>query len=415
MGEPFYEQETNEEPTTKPTNERRGSNPDSAVAMLIEKQKSRIPVKKCNTNPWSFKVPKSGTGVCKCASFSKELNSERDSVAMDLMKEEQRCSFDSFDTTKESSDKLIATLQSKSIKINTCLSTNKIKRQAETNEKQATKRYTKNGDTGVANCSAHARSRSYASSMDTDLPRGRSNSTGVAKHPKTGGKGLAEVQSYSMEDITSNLQMRLLKYKPSASFEEAIQKGYHSDTKCNVNEEQLGPLVENNNTTAHKRQINGPMRQHTRDSVLSDDVFVDEYTIDNLYSSHQNKCDSKTLPNPKSYKSGSVASNLMMQKHRIVRKPSKKMMTMSFDSDSHSSSIELTKDELIVSSVDEVYEDETCHVSDEMEIQGVKVLPAELLTEVNENTLAALKRHGSSLNVAPSCDNSPREQFTQGV
>ena len=88
---------------------------------------------------------------------------------------------------------------------------------------------------------------------------------------------------------------------------------------------------------------------------------------------------------------------------------SQKLMAISFDAGSYSSSIELARNTLYVTGVNEGSGSTVINTRDSGEQN--KTLPDRMLVEVDEAVLASRKRHGSSINVVPS---SPRPFVKQG-
>ena len=405
LGEPFYEQENKDGPTT--SEKAQTTQEDSAVATMLQKHKSRIPVKKSKTNPWSVKIPKSGTGVCTCGGFSKTMSHAHDAtvfdsknchkkcsdVATDLMQEENRESLGHEEDNEETltEDRFMSTLKSKSMR-------------------------SKPNASNQTNCGTKSKQHSnviYYKSSGTlkSHPRDRSYSMGAAKEQckaKTD-----QPQSYSMEDIS--VPTYHLHRKPSASFEEAMERGYNSDTRVcvphnNVFKEDSKAVTEKKNTNNSSKfgnldlPQNGFRKQSMFDSPLSDDVFMKENFIDDIFQRNQQKSNicAQSLPSFSTFKP-EIPSEIKNLK--TSRSHTQKITMVSFDSNSRRSSIELTKDDLYVSKLGEDNGIEPCHSSETSEI-----FPFDVFTEVSASTLAALKRHGSSLNVAPSSnDNSPRE------
>ncbi|XP_052820979.1 ras-interacting protein 1-like [Mya arenaria] len=424
-GEPFYNQEvipTNQNSANNTRDDKsQESEPTYAV---VQKSKVKLPVKRNGMNLWSYKVPKPGSGVCQCTENSDNDDVTRNSLTSDLMSEERRENVESSDSSREhDKNEFIATALSRSLKLNIkpiCKTENK--------EKNVTPRYVKNkhASGNVADCSA----RTLPKSLQM---RNRSNSIGA--HSKKPHDASKQTLSFSVED----LPVKMLRHKPSASFEEAIERGYTSDTvhvkSASISEDEFShtkPSVISSSLSLNKsvKPVIVPrshlVRRHkslvtsTSNSVSSDEVFVDEVDIDNLYQSHSGSIPFQTLPNKlSSFKPISTSKDSMVNPKKL-KTNTQKIMAVSFDANSRRSSIELTKDELFLHDADINLEyaddnvnvretdDNSSDIEEMLDSEVNEEYSGELFTEVNEQTLADLKRHGSSLNVAPSCETSPR-------
>lgn len=403
MTEPFFELEHKESSDDYITQERRASHPESSLIKLLQTQKSRIPLKKCNSNPWSVQVPKAGTGVCNCANLPSDKLVTSGTLASDLMKDEQR---ERVQTTESNNDKgektSSASAQSGAYNVEKEVKGNQAFCKSEQKGKQFVQKYQKNVPSGnVADCSARTLPKSLQNREKIKLKQLQNR--------------ISQAHSFSVDD----LPLRLLKHRPSASFEEAIERGYTSDTyhskSASISETEEDNVTKqnaNSGKTSGKLRIprNGIKRHKSlvSDSVLSDDVFLGENTIDNIYKGYLSDISVQPLPNKMSFRPLPTSSNVP---HKL-RNNSQRMTSLSFESESRRSSIELTRDELFVDNIDDTKDMtvENCIVNadDKFEPEVHEAFPVELFTEVNESTLAALKRHGSSINVAPSSENSPR-------
>ncbi|XP_045211563.2 ras-associating and dilute domain-containing protein-like [Mercenaria mercenaria] len=399
FAEPFFEQENKEMADENETSERRASHPESSLMMLLQKQKSRIPVKKCNTNPWSFKVPKPGTGVCNCANVPADELATSGTLASDLMKEEHREQPESNEHSKDPRE--TNTVRAKSSE-RRAQNNAQVACKTEQKGKQLVQRYQKSVPSGnVADCSARTLPKSLQIKERNKLKQLQSR--------------ISQAHSFSVDD----LPLRLLKHRPSASFEEAIERGYTSDTyhskSASISEAEEDTLTKEK-TQEVKPEVktrvprNG-IRRHkslVTDSVSSDEVFHSENNIDNLYKDYLSDINAQPLPNKMSFKPLPTSVNPQLK----LRTNAQKMTSVSFEPESRRSSIELTRDDLFISNANHLKRANTGidddGADDIFEPETSEAFPGELFTEVNESTLAALKRHGSSLNVAPSSENSPR-------
>lgn len=403
-GDPFYEHQADDNTKSHIETETATNTMHSE-----QKQMSRIPVKKCNTNPWSFKVPKPVTGACNCAASSADAVTPADTLASDLMKEEQRDCFVNIDTIRETRSDLIAAVQSRSsrvrpkIKQNNCVT--------EIKNKQNSRYQNCNVSANVADCSARTLPKSH-------YTRDRSNSTGI--NTRQSQVKVGQGHSFSVDDLSR----RLLNHRPSASFEEAIERGYISDTAYkggdSISEEEIPIFV--NECSKSRNEPNKPhknlLRRHhseVADTCVStsvDEVFVDDGCLDCVLNGYHGDMTSQISPKHMTRQikpvSTSYSNGHVPYPHKL--RDNHKLLAVSFESQPRRASIELTKDNLILHRADDSFLNagDKVHATDDSSDTDTEPLPGELFTEINEHTLAALKRHGSSLNVAPSSENSPR-------
>lgn len=410
MADPFYEQENEENVPEETRKERRHSLPESSLMALMKKRKSSIPVKKCKTNPWIVKVPKAGTGVCNCANVLSDERESEDTLASDLMKEEHRERIETADSQRKTErNKGISPLLRKAYGNNVSGSYKPSLCKSET--KCNVPAYQKlSSFANVANCSARTLPKSLQIRERNKLKQLQNK--------------LSQGHSFSIED----LPMRLLRHRPSASFEEAIERGYTSDTYAAKSDSQSEPEevksqslnskspLEQKPTPKPRLPRNGIKRHKSlvTDSASSDDVFLDETAIDSLYKCYLSDIPASLLPKMSTFRPISTSSN------STLKLRSQKLSSVSFESSSKRSSVELAEDDLFVNNVDQVYDKEsqvkTFSVSGVIvEPEARDFYPGDVFTEVNENTLASRKRHGSSLNVAPSAENSPRTSAYEEV
>lgn len=403
MTEPFFEQEHKESSDEYITQERRASHPESSLIRLLQTRRSRIPLKKCNSNPWSVKVPKAGTGVCNCANLPSDKQVTPDTLASDLMKDEQRERVQTIESNNDKGEKISsASTKSGTYNMEKEVKSNQAFCKSEQKGKQFVQKYQKNVPPGnVADCSARTLPKSLQNKEKIKLKQLQNR--------------ISQAHSFSVDD----LPLRLLKHRPSASFEEAIERGYTSDTyhskSASISEAEEDTITKQNinsgKTNGNLRTPRNGIKRHkslVTDSVSSDDVFLGENIIDNMYKDYLSDISVQPLPNKMSFRPFPTSSNVP---HKL-RNNSQRMTSLSFESQSRRSSIELTKDELFVDNIDNANHVtvDNCIVSagDKFEPEVHEAFPVELFTDVNESTLAALKRHGSSINVAPSSENSPR-------
>jgi hypothetical protein len=381
--------------------EGKSSDPESALISMLHKQKSRLPVKKCNTNPWA-KVPKPGTGVCNCANVPADELATSGTLASDLMKEERREQTETSEQIKDSVDISSMYVKASEIRANNNNNNSQTLCKTEQKGKQSAQRYQKSVMSGnVADCSARTLPKSLQIKERTKLKQLQSR--------------ISQAHSFSVDD----LPLRLLKHRPSASFEEAIERGYTSDTyhckSASISEAEEDNLEKEQTTdvkvAVKSRTPRNGIRRHkslVSDSVSSDEVFHSENHIDTIYKGYLSDIATQPLPNKMSFKQLSTSVNSQLK----LRTNAQKLTSVNFDSQSRRSSIELTKDDLFINKGNNLKSATTGidfeQADDMCETETHEAFPGELFTEVNESTLAALKRHGSSLNVAPSSENSPR-------
>ena len=425
-GDSFYDQESvssNEKGACNnniSTKENRGK--ESPTYATVQKAKGKLPIKRNGINLWTYKVPQPTNGVCHCSENSDSDDVNQASLTLDLLREERRETVESSDSSREHDkhDNTTASL-SRSLKLNI-----KPVCKSETKDKTAiTPRYVKNKhlNGNVADCSA----RTLPKSLQLRI---RSNSHTSTTEPRSNNK---QLHSFSVED----LPVRVLRQRPSASFEAAIERGYSSDV--NIAHKKSASLSEDESQRLRpsktpqslhetmKPTVSSRLPMHKRRSALlkagthsvsSDDVFVDNPT-GKIYNQETKEILMQSLPHKFTlFKPISTSSQELRSKQfHVTNNPNIK--ALNFDSNSRRSSIELTKDNLYFHNGDalddaddnfeisrtnengsDVDDDSTCDADEEFS--------GELFTEVNEKTLADMKRHGSSLNVAPSCENSPR-------
>ncbi|XP_060583806.1 ras-associating and dilute domain-containing protein-like [Ruditapes philippinarum] len=399
IADPFFEHENKEQADEKLKIEGKSSNPESALISMLHKQKSRLPVKKCNTNPWA-KVPKPGTGVCNCANVPADELATSGTLASDLMKEERREQTETSEQIKDLVDISSMYVKASEIRANNNNNNSQTMCKTEQKGKQSTQRYQKSVMSGnVADCSARTLPKSLQIKERTKLKQLQSR--------------ISQAHSFSVDD----LPLRLLKHRPSASFEEAIERGYTSDTyhckSASISEAEEDNLEKKQTTDVpvKSRTPRNGIRRHkslVSDSVSSDEVFHSENHIDTIYKGYLSDIATQPLPNKMSFKQLSTSVNSQLK----LRTNAQKLTSVNFDSQSRRSSIELTKDDLFINKGNNLKSATTGidfeQADDMCETETHEAFPGELFTEVNESTLAALKRHGSSLNVAPSSENSPR-------
>lgn len=406
----------------------------ASLEMSRAKQRTRIPVKKSNTNPWTLKVPKPGTGICKCATlprsppncqgcnFSDDKRNTTDTLMSDLMSEENRDNLESGEKYKVSKEKVISQIHKKT---NNAEDTNTARIR-----KSGTKTLNRSDcfKGNISNCSAR-NVKPYL--------RERSHTVGNEKELQSCLTKKTNKQSVSMEDV--NLPFMYRKPILSASFYEAIERGNERENRriSNVSNasSQLGSISESviclglpnrsaetgtGNEESQSLGIDHASgdvrtseleRQNTTESLLSDDVFIEE-SLDNFYrkSVKEINIDEKHsfLPENNTFKPISTSS----KDNRRSSSQSQKLMAISFDAGSYSSAIELARNTLYVSGVNEVSGDNSDQDLAIMKCDNMnEKLPEGMLVEVNEDILASRKRHGSSINVVP---NSPRLCLKQG-
>ncbi|KAH3869879.1 hypothetical protein DPMN_033052 [Dreissena polymorpha] len=388
----------------------------------IQKTRLRIPAKDGLTQ-W---VAKPGTGVCSCAEHTESDDLEHTSLAHDLLMDERRETLETADLYRALHDvKDNSVLKQKSLsQLKASLNVKSIINKSETKEINTPSRYLKNGQVSgnVADCSARTLPRSLQIKY-------RNLSSGLkAKQLQ---KRFKQGQSFSVEDLPT----QMLTHRPHASFEEAIERGYTSDTPNknseSISEEESSPTNTSSTSDCNSPNVtikaprtprNGIIRRHkslvtsVTSSVFSDDVFVDNAKTDSSFQGHHSLPIKFSTFKPIST---SEQADSKLSKHRSNLH---KLTEVSFDKSTRRSSIELTRDDLYFNHADDTLEQTICSVNvrksaDEDDIgsdddeasfeDGQELFPGELFTEVNEKTLSAMKRHGSSLNVAPSCENSP--------
>lgn len=400
MADPFYEHENNETTNEVTVNGMKNCHSQSVYETLIKKQRAKIPIKKSNTNPWACKVPRAGTGVCNCGNVQTNGVATEDTLASDLMKDEHRDHVTLSDASKELKD-LYSKPINKPIKhklelSKTCQNNRQASCQTTSKNKQSGKLYEKRkGD--VADISASTLPKSMQIRQKNKLKQMQNK--------------LNQAHSFSVED----LPLRLLRHRPSASFEEAIERGYTSDTFQDNKSSSMEADEDNRlqpNTVLNKPRVlrNGVKRHKSLVSeiVNSDDVFLDENAVDHLYKDYIDVL--MEHRHDKEQSNGKLVSSLKQPSLKLKTLP-QKLTSVSFESVSRRSSLELTKDDLFINDVNVVTNEITTdNEADELQEPEVcEAFPGELFTEVSAGTLAAMKRHGSSLNVAPPSEsNSPR-------
>ena len=253
-----------------------------------------------------------------------------------------------------------------------------------------------NSGTSVSNCSA----RPLQISLQ---PKGKSSSMRASRSQPPEIK-VNPRQSFSIADPPQ----RFFRCHPSASFEEAIERGYISDQMnrtSDVSEDELpGPGCSRTKvkdkmsplTSSRLSISSGPSV-----SIFDDKVIIDEDGVESMYNNYGETTlpDTSILKQSNYYKTLSTSECNLTHAQKIKNV---KLTTVSFDSRTRRASVELTKDKLFLHDADDRMPGAgDCSDSD------TEQLPEELFTEVNERTLAYLKRHGSSLNVAPSAESSP--------
>ena len=395
---------------------------EGPIQSAFESQKSRIPVRKSITNPWALRLPAAGSGVCNCATLPRSVaqckgckhsgthcdlkqHTSEQTLMSDLMLEENRENLELGDRYKAPKEKILANLQKKTNIVDNGVTNRVCKSENKTGNRLNSLK------SNVSNCSAR-NVKPYI--------RERSNTVGNEKDIRAALKDKAGVQSVSMDDV--NLPFMYRKPILSASFYEAIERGYESDRRPNrhkssstnhlesINERLQRPSVVlhgNNIVDSSVSSSQTLNRQNTRDSILSDDVFIEE-SLDNFYRKNmKNKISDNfnVLPDKNTFKLISTSS----KSDQSNSCSSQKLMAISFDAGSYSSSIELARNTLYVTGVNEGSGSTVINTRDSGEQN--KTLPDRMLVEVDEAALASRKRHGSSINVVPS---SPRPFVKQG-
>ena len=402
----------------------------------IRGPRSRMPVKKSNTNPWTLKVPKSSAGVCNCATFPRspphckgckyrgipgEGNTNvAETLMSDLMFEERRESTEDPENQTDTKVKAV----------------NAILKKTDNSIRDASiERTERVGSKTLSRSSAFKSNVSNVSVRNTNtFRRERSNTVGNSKELISCLKKKPANQSVSLEDV--NLPFMYRKPILSASFYEAIERGYENKSRRSSNvssaSSQLGNISEHvqNGIERLNTEANIATREHTSNpsktrpnlsefdnnesqsrnetESLSDDVFAEE-SLDRFYCKSVQEIntaeDYSFLPESNTFKPISTSTS----DNRRTSSQSQKLLAISFDAGSHSSAIELAQNTLYVSGVNEIVGNQNVDVIKRAPMN--EKLTEGMFVEVNEDVLASRKRHGSSINVVP---NSPRLCIKQG-
>ena len=339
----------------------------------------------------------------------------------DLMSEERRENIKEHGRYNEPKDKVISAILKKTDNGSKAKDVN-----IERNIKIGSKTLSKSSafKSNVSNCSAR---------NNGPYIRERSNTVGNGKELQSCLKKKPNDHSVSLEDV--NLPFMYRKPILSASFYEAIERGHENKSRrpSNVSSasSQLGSISERlqndvgtlNAETKTKTRSSGTgqqltelnsselQRQNKTESLLNDDAFVEE-SLDNFYRKNVQEINAAEeysfLPETNTFKPISTSS---MDNKRSCSQ-SQKLLAISFDAGSHSSAIELARNTLYVSGVNEVSGNSSNHNMNMINsAQMNERLSDAMFIEVNEDVLASRKRHGSSINVVP---NSPRLCIKQG-
>lgn len=378
--DPFYVHEGETVTRTRRESSNVNGSTVNGVSFLHSKPTKKVQLKKCNTNPWSLKLP--GGGSCHYSSTTCNKRVSGDTLSSELIQDEKRENID----IAEANDS-----KSKSWP----LKAYKKASQSESRSKHGNiyKKLSISSNSSVSNCSART------------LPK--KLQPGVRTKSRKPEVKVSLQQSFSSEDY----QPRFSRCQLSASFEQAIERGYASDTVNPSGDLSEDDLPDPGCSKTKSKQENAFVAKKTPPrmtlnggnsvSIFHDEIFIDEDGVESMYTDCEDTGAPDSMPCPlsKYFKPLSTSeSNLThAQKHR-----SNKLTTVSFDSQSRRSSIELTKDKLILHNARNIMRE-----AEELSDTDTEQLPGDVFTEVNESTLEYLKRHGSAINVAPSAENSP--------
>ncbi|KAL4240013.1 hypothetical protein ACF0H5_000808 [Mactra antiquata] len=396
IADPFYEHEDKETPHEGTRAAAKVG--QSVYETLVKKQKTKVSMKKCNMSQWTCKVPKPDTGVCNCGNRTGCCVDTDQTLADDLMKVEHRNHDTVSDATKDFKE-----LYSKPNKVKLNMAK---ENQNTTHVNQSCKTTTKEKQPGRL---YEKRKGDVADISTSTLPK--SVQIRQKNKLKQIQNKIHQFHSFSVED----LPLRLLKHKPSASFEEAIERGYTSDTFQDMKGSSTDAEEDNQPKSLITSKKNSSFRNGVKrhkslvsESITSDEVFFDEARVDNSYNDYLSGL--MKLHNKQTNACRHNVSTTKPMPNGLKILP-QKLASVSFETSTRRPSIELTKDTLFVNNVNvEANENaEENGTDDRHEPEVCEAFPIELFTEVSESKLAAMKRHGSSLNVAPSsANNSPR-------